>query len=138
MIEASLVGKDLYLEIGESLSHILNVELGVGDSSTTTIVHINTTEYWNSKEHFIGEKGHIYVYTDSCYDGETPIPGIKIGDGMSYLIDNAFVSSDRETLLNHINNQTIHITPQERYFWNQKVRCDETTIEGENLRFTKN
>lgn len=138
MIEASLVGKDLYLEIGESLSHILDVELGVGDSSTTTIVHINTTEYWNSKEHFIGEKGHIYVYTNSCYDGETPIPGIKIGDGLSYLIDNAFVSSDRETLLNHINNQAIHITPEERYFWNQKVRCDETTVEGENLRFTKN
>ena len=63
----------------------------------------------------------LVVYTDfsSYEDAETGeihyIPGFKIGDGNAYLIDKPFLSDDiRMTLINHINNGTIHITAEER------------------------
>lgn len=138
MIDVGLLGKDLYVDIGESIEGVLDIDLGLGDQQTSTIVHINTTAYWNERPQLIGEKGHIYVYTDCNYVDEQPIPGLKVGDGMSYLIDNPFVASNQEILINHINNHAIHISPEERYFWNNKVRCDDTTIDGENITFTKN
>ena len=36
----------------------------------------------------------------------------------------------------HINNSDIHITPQEREFWNNKVRCYLDTLEQDNIIFT--
>lgn len=139
VLELNLEPKDLYIDIDAELSKVLDIELG----STTTIptgtfVHINTTAYWNSLEHFVGQRGHIYVYSDhSTIDGQF-VPAIKIGDGQAYLIDNPFVSSNQELLLEHINDHSIHITPQERTLWNNKVRCDDTTVVGENIMFTKN
>lgn len=138
MIDAELIGKDLYLDIDNTITNILDIALDLRGESIKTFVHINTTEYWNSKSDLVGEKGHIYVYTDSCYVEGEPIPGIKVGDGMSYLIDNAFVASNQEMLYNHINNAALHVQPGERYFWNNKVRCDESTISGTTLTFTKN
>lgn len=139
MIDVELNGKELLLDVTEELTGILNIDLGMGGGTPAqTIVHINTTEYWNSKEHFVGQKGHIYVYTDhGIVDGQY-IPAVKIGDGQAYLIDNPFVSSNQELLMSHIENHTIHISPEERTFWNNKVRCDETTVSGETLTFTKN
>lgn len=139
MIDVDLNGKELLLDVTEEISGILNIGLDMGGGGPAqTIVHINTTEYWNSKESFVGQKGHIYVYSDhSIIDGE-PVPAIKIGDGNACLIHNPFVSSDKEMILEHIKNDGIHVTPEEKYFWNNKVRCDATTVSGETLIFTKN
>lgn len=61
-----------------------------------TAIHYDTTENWNSRTTLVGEKSHIYIYSDytsTVIDGETVlVPAMKIGDGNSYLIDMPFVT----------------------------------------------
>ena len=59
-----------------------------------------------------------------------PVPGIKIGDGLGYLIDAPFLSAPYDE---HIANLDIHVTTENKTFWNNKVRC---YMDGENLVFT--
>ena len=94
----------------------------------------NTKLGWNSQPSLISEKDVIYVYTDYQQDSEGHnIPGIKIGDGQAYLIDIAF--SD-EAMMQHINNKDIHVTPQQKQFWNNKIRCQSEEIQDQRLIFT--
>lgn len=61
-----------------------------------TAIHYDTTENWNSRTMLVGERSHIYIYSDYAsaeIDGETIlVPAMKIGDGNSYLIDMPFVT----------------------------------------------
>ena len=100
-----------------------------------------TTEYWNNKPQLIPKKDTIIIYTDYQSKEEEGniinIPGIKIADGSAFLIDQPFIDEDiRKVVSSHINNSDIHITPQEREFWNNKVRCYLDTLEQENIIFT--
>lgn len=102
------------------------------------VVLSDTTENWNKKASFISELNTVYVYVDhqtkTDEEGkEVWIPGIKIGDGKAYLIDLPF--SD-ELMIAHINDLGIHVTPEEKEFWNSKVRTYMDTVEGEQLVFT--
>ena len=112
-----------------------------------TKVHMNTTEVWNSQSDFIGRKGDIYVYTDHDTfvdeSGQTKlVPGIKISDGLAYLIDQPFTDSairyQLDFLLNslrdHAMNLDIHVTEEEKLFWNNKVTC---FANGDEVIFTK-
>lgn len=71
-----------------------------------TAIHYDTTENWNANPLIIGERSHIYIYSDYSSiekDGETVyIPAIKIGDGTSYLTDMPFITSDSSTAANVI------------------------------------
>ena len=88
-------------------------------------IYAKTTEEWRQTPTLTAEKNTFYIYTDrdSMINPETGqsvnIPGIKIGDGTSYLIDLPFIDSK---FRDHINDTNIHITPQERTFWNNKNR----------------
>ena len=100
-----------------------------------------TTEYWNNKPQLIPKKNTIIIYTDNQSKEEEGniinIPGIKIADGSAFLIDQPFIDEDiRKVVSSHINNSDIHITPQEREFWNNKVRCYLDTLEQDNIIFT--
>lgn len=102
------------------------------------VVLSDTTENWNKKASLISELNTVYVYVDhqtkTDEEGkEVWIPGIKIGDGKAYLIDLPF--SD-ELMIAHINDLGIHVTPEEKEFWNNKVRTYMDTVEGEQLVFT--
>ena len=102
------------------------------------VVLSDTTENWNKQASLISDLNTIYVYVDhqtkTDEEGkEVWIPGIKIGDGKAYLIDLPF--SD-ELMIAHINDLGIHVTPEEKEFWNNKVRTYMDTVEGEQLVFT--
>jgi hypothetical protein len=104
-------------------------------------IHYETSEYWNSQNNLVGEKGHIYIYSDYAkteIDGnQLSVPNIKIGDGNAYLIDSPFVSTSIEDLLNlHITDTIKHITEQDRKLWNEKVRCYLDSEDSEKLIFT--
>lgn len=102
------------------------------------IVHINTTSYWNSQPYLVGERGHVYLYTDyETIDGQT-IPAFKIGDGLAYLIDAPFVDGNATALNNHISDSSVHLVSGEREFWNNKVRCYLSLLDNEELVFTTN
>lgn len=106
----------------------------------------DTTANWNNAKGFIPLAGEIIIYddyetktwTEQQY-GETVtktvnIPNMKIGTGNAYVQDLAFVDQKtREILIEHINNQDIHTTLEEKLFWNNKVNIDdsEEVITGE-------
>ena len=137
----------------ESKRYILNNqdiwcpnEIGAGASASDSSIckiHYGTTEYWNAQPLLIGEKSHIYVYTDYAVTkhGEKSVlvPNIKIGDGNAYLIDNPFVATSVEELVDlHINDTTQHITEEERNLWNNKVECHLSESDSETIVFTTN
>ena len=99
----------------------------------------DTTANWNNAKGFIPLAGEIIIYDDyetKTYTveeyGETVtktvnIPNIKIGTGNAYVQDLAFVDQKtREILMEHINNQDIHTTLQEKLFWNNKINIDDS------------
>lgn len=116
----------------------------------------DTTENWNKATSFIPKAGEVIIYDD--YEikrytveeyGETIektvfIPNIKIGTGNAYVQDLAFVDEEtRNILLEHINNQDVHVTLQEKQFWNNKINIDDAyaqvyrRLEGETLIFNR-
>ena len=108
----------------------------------------DTTASWNAARGFIPRAGEIIVYNDyktiqKEIDGKVQdvlIPGVKIGDGQTYVQDLPFVDAElRETIMNHINNQDIHATLQEKLFWNDKLNVDDNAelIDGA-LIFNRN
>ena len=99
----------------------------------------DTTANWNNARGFIPLPGEIIIYDDyetKTYTveeyGETvtktvAIPNIKIGTGNAYVQDLAFVDEKtRDILIQHINNQDIHTTLQEKLFWNNKINIDDS------------
>lgn len=99
----------------------------------------DTTANWNQAGGFIPLRGEIIIYDD--YETKTwtemeygeevtktvNIPNIKIGDGSAYVQDLPFVDQrTREILMEHINNQEIHVTLQEKAFWNNKINIDDS------------
>lgn len=104
------------------------------------LVRRDTTENWNAVRSFIPMRGEIIIYTDHGkiedeYHNRINVPGIKIGDGSAYLIDLPFVNDDvRYQILTelrmHSGNTDIHVTAEEKTFWNNKLNC---IVEGENL-----
>lgn len=125
----------VYEAILNAVNHIMQ---------TCAPVYYDTEENWNTARTTIAEKRAIYVYSnhrhiDDGHGNLYPVPSIKIGDGTSYLIDMPFINQELEIeLANHINNTEIHITQEEREFWNNKVTCYMDDMNLENLIFSKN
>lgn len=93
-----------------------------------------STATWNSQPQLISRKGYIYIYSDYRQNEQGQnIAGFKVGDGSAYLIDMPFTE---ESLYEHIDNTVIHITQEEREFWNNKVRCFIDPLNEHNLIFT--
>lgn len=106
-----------------------------------------TKSDWDSDRTLISEKDVLYIYSDYKViqkDGQKiHLPGLKIGDGLSYLIDLPFANTQNEAevqqlqnlILDHINNKTIHVTQEEKIFWNNKLNL---FLQGENLVLNRN
>lgn len=106
-------------------------------------VYYDLKENWDIQRSLIAEANTIYIYTNYQYvdDGNgnlIPVAGIKIGDGTSYLIDIPFTSEATSNLiLNHIADNSRHISSAERELWNNKVTTYFHSSERENLVFSK-
>lgn len=105
-------------------------------------VHYDTKANWDRQTFLIAERGHLYIYKDAevtYISGEKVVyPGIKIGDGSSYLIDMSYsiYGSDHKRMIDHIHDYAIHVGRVDRVNWNDKVSAavDE---ENEELKFLK-
>jgi hypothetical protein len=112
--------------------------------NSRVLVTRDTTANWNEVRSFIPKRGEIIVYTDHGHvndgNGNTiDIPGIKIGDGNAYLIDLPFVGTDISQQIMHDLNQhtedsSIHVSQQDRNFWNNKLNCQ---VDNECLLLTR-
>lgn len=97
-------------------------------------VYFNTTAGWAAQSELVGQANTIYIYTDYQEDEDgNPIAGLKIGDGSAYLVDAPFLDT---LYLEHINDTDIHVTPAEKEFWNNKVRCFYSLTDNDTVVFT--
>ncbi len=104
---------------------------------------IDTTAHWNAATTFIPLKGEVIVYSDYSYKmvegNRVYIPNFKVGDGLAYVPDLPFVNEDmRQQLESHLLDTTIHVTSNEKNLWNEKVTCYISSLDNEELIFTKN
>jgi hypothetical protein len=84
-----------------------------------------TTESWNSQASLVSQQKTIYVYTDyQVHEGKN-IPGFKVGDGITLLINLPFTSSGGG------------VTDSERESWNNKVTAFIDPKYEKNLIFSK-
>lgn len=104
------------------------------------IVSENTTSGWNATPDYIPKAGEICIYTDHAVIDDVVYYGIKIGDGLAYLIDLPFVGDDvrdfvLQKLAEHEHNKVAHVTSEDRAFWNNKLNYE---INNEELILNRN
>lgn len=128
-----------------------------GTVNTRIQLKRDTTENWNNARGFIPMPGEVIVYTDyevKTYEVEeygekvtktVEIPNIKVGTGNAYVQDLAFVDEKtRDILMAHIQDHDIHVTLQEKVFWNNKINVDDAAeqvsgeLEDETLILNRN
>lgn len=69
-----------------------------------------------ASEEYVTSNGHISTRT---------IPAMKVGNGQNYLIDLPFLTSGKMSeVIMHMEDSSIHVTPQEKEFWNNKLNCE--------------
>ena len=114
------------------------------------------TENWDNATGFIPKNGELIIYDDfevKTYtveeNGESVertvlVPNIKIGTGNAFVQDLPFVDEvTRDRLLDHIYNNDIHVTVEDKQFWNNKINIDDAyaqinhCLEDETLVFTR-
>lgn len=118
----------------------LNYDAEWVDPAEVNLRHIyyDTKDNWNSQIALISERGAVYIYSDQFETDGVVIPGIKIGDGSAYLIDIPFISQNlADRLLAHIEDSSVHVSSNDREFWNNKVTAFSDTSDPENLVLTK-
>lgn len=101
-------------------------------------IQAKTTAEWRQQLGAIGQLNTFYIYTDRSQKQDQHgniinYPGIKVGDGSSYLADLPFVD---DLFYDHVTNMDIHVTLAEKQFWNNKVRIQDSEIDQQNLIFT--
>lgn len=111
---------------------------GASGQKLTEVLYGSTLE-WAQDKTRIAQKGVIYVYSDYVKasdgaGGTVDVPGFKVGDGTTYLIDLPFAQGAvNDEIRQHIANQKIHVSDDDRKRW------DASRIiifaENENLRF---
>lgn len=97
--------------------------IGHKDLEDYKIVVCKTTDEWALLTDLVSDKGTVYVYTDYKPIGTSGDyqPGIKIGDGLAYVVDLPFVTAE-----------DARITAEDIERWNNKVAV---RADGENLIF---
>lgn len=137
VLEIGLIDGTENLDVSLSSEQELDVQLATDVSYVGDLVHYDTTAHWNAQLQLIAVKGHVYVYSDyQTIDGQ-PVAGFKVGDGTSYLIDLPFAAGNTTALNDHISNTVIHVTGEDKTFWNNKVTCFISAVDAEHLIFTK-
>ena len=119
----------------ERLSHLPQINgvtlSGNKTSSDLNIVSENTAAGWENTPLYIPKAGEICVYSDTAQ--------IKIGDGVVPIVDLPFIGQrDYETIVDalreHIENQVIHVSAEDRARWDNKLNYE---IIDDNLIFNK-
>ena len=109
---------------------------GVTLSGDKTIVDLgivseNTEAGWSGTPLYVPKRGEVCVYTDTAR--------IKVGDGVVPVVDLPYIGlADTQAVLNvlqnHISNQTIHVTQEDRDRWDAKLNYAAI---GETLIFNR-
>lgn len=58
-------------------------------------------------------------------------------DTGEFIIKDSWLDAQMKKAINHMNDTNIHITPEERVFWNNKLNCEDE-VSGEELILNRN
>ena len=130
------------LKVGDGMTPVIDLPFINASSINGINIQAKTIQEWNNKINYIPAAGQIMVYLiyksiQKDEQTEIGVAGLKIGDGSSYLIDLPFLGEIDQSFYDHLNNTAIHITNEERQFWNNKINCEDFIIE-ETLFLTRN
>lgn len=100
--------------------------IGNKTSADLHLVSENTSAGWDEDKLYIPKAGEICVFSDT---GK-----IKIGDGVVPVVDLPYISqSDYDAVMDelreHTQNYQIHISPEDRERWNNKLNYE--IVDGE-------
>ena len=114
------------IKIGDGQTSVVNLPFLY---ATALNMKYNTTEYWNANGRWIPAAGEVVIYSDgnsyTSNDVTYTSPALKIGDGEAYLADLPYAYSNFQE---HISNTNIHITAEDRAFWDNKLNLDDVVI----------
>ena len=116
------------------------IQINERDISGKADIVTDTTAHWNQMTTYIPPVGTIVVYSDRNVIDGVNYAGVKLGDGLAYLIDLPFLGDDEAlqivSMINtHAGNTNIHVTSEEKEFWNNKLNC---VVIGEKLYMNRN
>lgn len=88
-----------------------------------SIFRFGASREWWGQRNRTSVAGVIYVYTDYYKDPDTGkyAPGIKVGDGRKTIGNLPFVVGRQDVLNKHMTDKDIHITKEEREYWNRTI-----------------
>lgn len=127
------------IKVGDGTSYLIDLPFFSGGSSSQSTANIvsNTTAGWNSNPLYVSQPNAIYVYTDyTTLSNGVTVPGLKIGDGMAYVVDLPFISGSSYDIQQHIENLGIHVADDDREFWDNKWSGYIDNKDSEKLVFT--
>lgn len=136
-------GETIYvpgIKIADGNAYLIDLPFVTDHIENSCLVYsADTVSGWSNNTAYIPKKNEIIIYTDKYSyekDGEMiHVPGIKMGDGMSYAADLPFaLDAIDDRLEKHIADDIRHITNEERTFWNNKLNC---IVDGENLTLNR-
>ena len=113
---------------------LINDQILQGNMTSTDLrlFSENTVEGWSAMSLYVPKVGEICLYSD--------LSKIKIGDGSVPIVDLPFINSEdmaniERAIIEHTDNNQIHVTTEDRQFWNAKLNY---TINGEELILNRN
>lgn len=116
----------------DNVSGVLTVRFGTIGGGGGDIECRSTAE-WDLDPTKISDFGTVYIYTDYQNIDNQNVPGMKVGDGSTPIVDLPFTTKKYDQ---HVADTSIHVTDEEKLFWNDKMRCYMSTSNPENLIFT--
>ena len=113
---------------------VLTASTGAESYAELPYWYMSTAE-WEEQPLMVSEPGALYIWSDWYQDEQgNNIPGVKVGDGNAYVSHLPFQNED---FLSHILNTDIHVTAEEKAYWDDKVTCYISPNDPTNLIFTK-
>lgn len=128
------------IKVGDGSAYLIDLPFITDRIENVGLIYrSDTLNGWSGNNNYIPKKNELIVYTDKYRyenDGSTIyVPGIKIGDGTSYVADLPFtLDAISDSFNRHVNDNIRHVTNEERVFWNNKLNC---AVNGENLTLNR-
>ena len=130
------------LKIGDGTTPVIDLPFIDANSINGINMISKTTDFWNNNKQYIPSAGEIVIYLnyrfiDEGEENKIGVAGLKIGDGKTYVVDLPFLGDIDQSIYNHVNNTNIHVSEQDREFWNNKLNCENEIFE-ETLFLNRN
>lgn len=130
------------LKIGDGTTPVIDLPFIDAFSVNGINVISKSADFWNNNRQYIPTAGQIVIYLNyklinEGEENEIGVAGLKIGDGKTYVVDLPFLGDIDQSIYNHINDATIHVSEKDRAFWNNKLNCDDEIFE-ETLFLNRN